>query len=325
MGGGAGGGRFLPPKIVPPAPVPGAAGTTPTNPAPPADTGSNVVGNSPDHSWMFNLLHKNDPAPYHHPTDASGQDLGYDPNRANDPFGVGPQQTDPGNATQQFDYLSRQVGNELGRGGYDPNRAEGYYQQADAPIQSDFYNQSQSTANYLARQGLGSSGINVSNASSLAGNKAALESQARLKSTELAREARRRELLDQFSTQAMGLQPVLQNKGIDVGLRIAQMQYDAQMRNLQGQIDSGYGQLAGEAIGAGVLLASDERVKQNISEGPPGGWKEFEYKPETGLPPGRRIGVIAQEIEDEYPDCVVEVNGIKHVNYARLAMRRGEK
>jgi hypothetical protein len=195
------------------------------------------------YSSIKDKMEKDNPTPWKAP-DAGTTDP------TSDPFGIGKLETsDPTKATQQFDYMSGQVAKQLAAGGYDPKTAGDYYKQADAPIQSDFFNQSQSTASYLARQGLGSSGINVASSQVLTNNKAALESQARLKSTDTARELKRRELLDAFSTSAMGLQPMLQNKGIDVGLRIAQMQLQAQEDALSQQAASGWGQLIGTGIG----------------------------------------------------------------------------
>lgn len=66
-----------------------------------------------------------------------------------------------------------------------------------------------------------------------------------------------------------------------------------------------------------ALAASDIRVKQNINKlGRINGINiyEFEYKPEYKLPEGKHIGVMAQEVE-HIPNAVVEINGIKHVNY----------
>jgi hypothetical protein len=195
------------------------------------------------------------------------------------------------------------------------------YREADASIQSQFYQQADSTAAYLARQGLGSSGINVAASNALSNNKSALEGQAKLKATDLAIEKERQRILDAFSTKAMGLQPELQNKGINVSQTIAQMQLDAQLKMFQEQMDaqnaSGWGQLAGSIVPtatAGALLLCDRRLKRHIrkldAEWLPGvPLYEFEYE---GIP-GKHTGPMAQEVEKIYPNLVVSHPGIKGV------------
>jgi hypothetical protein len=82
---------------------------------------------------------------------------------------------------------------------------------------------------------------------------------------------------------------------------------------------------AGSAAGtiAGAAIASDINVKENIKKiGEKNGfnWYEFEYKDGYGLPKGKHEGVIAQEVEKVNPDAVIEENGIKKVNYAKLGL-----
>ena len=65
------------------------------------------------------------------------------------------------------------------------------------------------------------------------------------------------------------------------------------------------------------IFGSDIRIKENIT--PDGTWKghnvyHFNYIGD-GL---RRRGVMAQEIEQTRPDAVMEIDGIKHVNYGAL-------
>ena len=65
------------------------------------------------------------------------------------------------------------------------------------------------------------------------------------------------------------------------------------------------------------MLPSDIRIKENIT--PDGTWKghnvyHFNYIGD-GL---RRRGVMAQEVEQTRPDAVMEIDGIKHVNYGAL-------
>lgn len=95
-----------------------------------------------------------------------------------------------------------------------------------------------------------------------------------------------------------------------------------------------YGQLA-NAVGSAaasaapmLLAASDEKVKENIKKiGEKNGfnWYEFEYKDGYGLPKGKHEGVIAQEVEKVNPDAVIEENGIKKVDYAKLGLENEVK
>lgn len=81
------------------------------------------------------------------------------------------------------------------------------------------------------------------------------------------------------------------------------------------------------ALGAGAAaMFSDIRTKENIVkiDTLPNGLSiyQYNYKPEYLLynltKPGINYGVMAQEVESVYPDCVQIVNGIKSVNYSKL-------
>jgi nitrogen fixation/metabolism regulation signal transduction histidine kinase len=192
--------------------------------------------------------------------------------------------------------------------------------------------QADQTAAYLARQGLGGSGINISANSSLNSNRSSLESQAALKSQDLARELQRRSLLDSFSTKAMGMSTVLQNKGIDVNSVIAQMQMNEQMKmfeeQMQAQADAGTGSFLGSIfngaamVGAAAIM-SDERMKTNVIrtgvEVVPGvpvaffQWKNGDKK--------WHAGVIAQDVQKVMPEAVIERNGLLMVDYGMLRNR----
>jgi len=70
-------------------------------------------------------------------------------------------------------------------------------------------------------------------------------------------------------------------------------------------------------LGSAFITKSDIRIKENIT--PDGTWKghnvyHFNYIGD-GL---RRRGVMAQEVEQTRPDAVMEIDGIKHVNYGAL-------
>ena len=87
---------------------------------------------------------------------------------------------------------------------------------------------------------------------------------------------------------------------------------------LQGLATGGIGGAIGGALGGAYLLASDRRVKTDIvrigkmDNGLP--LYSFKYKGK----PGYNIGVMAQDVEKVKPDAVIEINGVKHVNYGAL-------
>jgi hypothetical protein len=68
---------------------------------------------------------------------------------------------------------------------------------------------------------------------------------------------------------------------------------------------------------AAPFITSDIRIKENIE--PDGTWHghnvyTYNFKGRTT----RSRGVMAQEVEMTRPDAVVEIEGIKHVNYGVL-------
>jgi hypothetical protein len=157
-----------------------------------------------------------------------------------------------------FYNLSKQAGQDLRNVTANPDDINRYFKEADAPIQSQFYDQAGQVAAYLARQGMGSSaGVNVAASQQLSNNKAALESQARLQATNKALELNRQKILDQFSVNAMGLQPGLQKYGIDTNATLAQLTLQAQMQMFKEQMDAqssaGWGNLIGQLGGAGIM------------------------------------------------------------------------
>ena len=111
-------------------------------------------------------------------------------------------------------------------------------------------------------------------------------------------------------------------------LGAAQMGYNAQMGdfNAKQQAQQNFNQgLMG--LGAAGIAASDIRMKENIKQihWMPNGLPvyEYEYKPEFKDHPlaghGKFIGVMAQEVEQKYPQAVTTLdNGYKAVNYGLL-------
>lgn len=112
-------------------------------------------------------------------------------------------------------------------------------------------------------------------------------------------------------------------------LGAAQMQQNASMGNFNAQqasqqsLNSGLMGLGG----AGIMAASDVRMKENIKQIGlmPNGLSvyEYEYKPEFKNNPfaghGKFIGVMAQEVEMIKPEAVITgADGYKMVNYGAL-------
>lgn len=126
----------------------------------------------------------------------------------------------------------------------------------------------------------------------------------------------------------------------DINAQMQRHQYDmtkdqSQLANYMNMVSGNYGKTSTQTapsqfgtslmsgLGTGLsgwltgLLPSDIRIKENIT--PDGTWKghnvyHFNYIGDDS----RRRGVMAQEVEKTRPDAVVEINGIKHVNYEVL-------
>ena len=119
----------------------------------------------------------------------------------------------------------------------------------------------------------------------------------------------------------------------DINAQMGKHQYEmtkdqSQLANYMNMISGNYGETSTQTgpntglmnmigtLGA-AWLGSDIRIKENIT--PDGTWKghnvyHFNYIGD-GL---RRRGVMAQEVEQTRPDAVMEIDGIKHVNYGAL-------
>lgn len=79
---------------------------------------------------------------------------------------------------------------------------------------------------------------------------------------------------------------------------------------------------SGEATGGDFILDSDRRLKQNIKDYEPEfmdiAYHQFEIKTQPGQV---RFGVIAQEVEDQYPELVRRNGGNLAVSYFDLLIR----
>lgn len=115
----------------------------------------------------------------------------------------------------------------------------------------------------------------------------------------------------------------LANNVSNYNMQAYQAQQAANNALWSGLMNAGAG--LGGSLGGAAILASDERVKENIKKnGEKNGfnWYEFNYKDGYGLPKGRQEGVIAQEVEKIKPEAVTEIDGIKHVNYSMLGIKK---
>lgn len=96
-------------------------------------------------------------------------------------------------------------------------------------------------------------------------------------------------------------------------------QYNGQMNAYNAKIGQQNANMNGlYGLGAaGISLLSDERTKEDIvkigalDNGLPVYTFKYKGHPQT------HIGLIAQEVEKVRPEAVVEINGLKHVDYAR--------
>lgn len=87
--------------------------------------------------------------------------------------------------------------------------------------------------------------------------------------------------------------------------------YQQQMAQSQGLLGGLFG------LGAAGIMASDRRVKKDINKvgETDGGQNIYSFRYKSGGP--MQLGLMAQEVEKDDPGAVVEIGGIKHVNYPR--------
>ena len=105
------------------------------------------------------------------------------------------------------------------------------------------------------------------------------------------------------------------NNAYDNAYNARQYGYNTQQNGINNLLS------AGATIGAAALLASDERLKENLK--PVGkldnGLKVYvgNYKEETGLDTTPQLFLLAQEVEKKKPEAVGEKGGFLAVNYKK--------
>lgn len=134
------------------------------------------------------------------------------------------------------------------------------------------------------------------------------------------------------SQNQMNLATLLANLATGQGSNLSQIQIGQGNAQAGGTVGSAAGarEGAGAAIPVignvlGSLFSSDERLKDNITplaDGPVGlfawTWKHIKEIPEQ-LRGSWSIGVIAQEVQQKFPECVVERDGFLAVDYSKLS------
>ena len=127
----------------------------------------------------------------------------------------------------------------------------------------------------------------------------------------------------------MTLATLLANLATGQGSNMSNIQVGQGNAQAAGTIGSSAGQREGAGAVVGGLLTgglfSDERLKDNITKLAEGAvdlfawtWKHIEEIPEA-LRGTVSVGVIAQQVKDRFPSCVVERDGYYAVNYTNLA------
>jgi hypothetical protein len=160
-------------------------------------------------------------------------------------------------AVDEFQKSSQELGKEFQGAKGSPEDVSRLYEEQRQPIESNFFDSANQVSSYLARQGLGSSGMNLGAHAQLENNRSAMESQARKLAVDEAIRKEREGAMGKFQMEMGGLQPELQKFGIDTSRVIAQMQMQMQMDALQQQMEmgglGGLGNLLGYGMGPGFL------------------------------------------------------------------------
>lgn len=133
------------------------------------------------------------------------------------------------------------------------------------------------------------------------------------------------------SQNQMNLATLLANLATGQGSNLSQIQIGQGNAQAGGTVGSAAGQREGVGAAIPVIgnvlgsLFSDERLKDNITPLADGHvglfawtWKHIKEIPEQ-LRGAWSIGVIAQEVQQKFPECVVEQNGFLAVDYSKLS------
>lgn len=109
----------------------------------------------------------------------------------------------------------------------------------------------------------------------------------------------------QFSNMSSGA--TVQAAPIAQSIFNAQQQQQAQSAGLLN---------AAGGLGAAAIMASDRRLKSNITRTGtlPNGLPWYDYD----IAGERRSGVMADEVEKVMPDAVIDIDGVKYVNYSKI-------
>lgn len=119
-----------------------------------------------------------------------------------------------------------------------------------------------------------------------------------------------------FKGAGVGDTPLL--NATTLGAQNAAGLYNSQMGSYNNQMQGLYGLGAAGLMGymmGPALAASDLRVKEDLVRvgTMPSGLPVYEFNYVDQ--PGRHIGVIAQDVEQVFPEAVLEIDGVKHVRY----------
>lgn len=219
-------------------------------------------------------------------------------------------------------------------------------------LDSGYANSQNQLASTLAQRGLGNSGIATKSYTDLFGQKAnamaTANNQAYNQAVQSGDAYRQQKVsnLTGYAQLGRGMQGTSQNYlgqagasysgvGSQAGQQASSFgqldnSYNQAQWNANAQAQAGKGAMTGSLIGAGAslggaaILASDITLKDNIEKiGEINGiniyvwdWNEKGKELANGMP---QFGVIAQEVQELYPDCIIEGDdGYLRVNYTKL-------
>lgn len=208
----------------------------------------------------------------------------------------------------------------------DPNQGL-YRQNAQGAINKSYNTAGSNLASNLAQSGLFRSGYNTAANIGLEGQRENAMGQAELGLAQQDQSFRQNALANLLGLQNLGLQETSQNRNYLLGLTNSLSGQLTNQQQLQQQTDQNKFNFFRDALpgllelGGKAIAASDIRVKENVKvigttdEGL--NHIEFNY---IGYPQRYR-GVIAQEVEKIKPEAVINVGGIKCVDYSQISVK----